>query len=360
MNLLYPIIFLLGTLVRSGTADPCLLFEDGKYYLTMTGSRNVAVISAGSIDSLSSSAHPLKTEDLVYRSEEDGVEVNGTWSPEIHFISDTDCPGHSGWYLYFALRAKHIENGRVMSDRVRMVALKSASGSPAGPYVHPVGGEISRSQPILDRDGQPYKRWACGFSLLRIPSGRHAGLYGMWVEEAGRGKGFGNFYQKIMIARMKSPWQMAELPSEITHPTQDWEKVGASSRLPMVVEGATAVYGDHGEIFLIYCGGGYWADYGLGQMTLLRDGNDYADPVRSESWLKFEGNPIFSSSGSPDARGAGHAFFFRDADGRRMACYHAYPVVDGVKGKRRNAYLVTCDIDYSATERSAPYGLLRF
>ena len=61
-----------------------------------------------------------------------------------------------------------------------------------------------------------------------------------------------------------------------------------------------------------------------------------------------------------DLQGAGHASFFRDADGKRFLVYHAYPynaskegkkvggetLAPGAKGKHRNAYVEPYRIDY--------------
>ena len=358
-----------GTLLRRSVADPCLLYEDGVFYLTMTGSRNIALVQGRSLAELSEGTQPLRTVDLIYRSAEDptvrqlygkDAELNGTWSPEIHHISEDDLPGYGGWYLFLTLRKKDVVGGKPSSAYIRMVVLKSVSGTPAGPYVHPVSGGRGASQPFLDVRGRVYDVWAGGLSMLKIPSGRHKGLYAMWIEEEGRGQGYGAFYQKIMMARMETPWKMAGKPSVVTYPTQQWEEKGADGRLPMVVEGGTAVYGDHGEIFLAYCGSGYWSDYGLGQLTLKMDGDGYADPLRTSSWIKYEANPLFTSRKSDDLRGAGHATFLKDAAGRRFMCYHAYPFVDGEKIRRRNAYIEPYSIDYEAISPTSPLGVIRF
>ncbi len=359
-----------GTLVRTSTADPCLLYKDGFFYMTMTGSSNLAMVVDREIPKLSTAFHPIDPSIYIYQSSADpsvealygeGAKINGTWSPEIHYLSEEDCPGNSGWYLLFAIRKENLVNGSVNSEFIRMVVLKSLTGSPRGPWVNPVDGTVGKTQPLLTSDGKVYTDWGCGQSLLKIPSGKHKGIYITWVAEEGRGQGYGKFYQKLMIAKMKSPWQMDGEPAILTTPTQDWEKAGASSTLPMVVEGGTAVYGDKGEIFMAYCGSGYWSDYGLGQLTLLRDSDgDYADPTVSGSWVKYENNPVFSSKNSADLRGAGHAFFLKDAEGKRFMCYHAYPYKDGTKSSSRNAYMESYEIDSEAVCESAPYGVLRF
>ena len=356
-----------GTMIRRAAADPCLVFDNGYFYLTMTGSSRLAMVKDRSLASLDVDVHPT-LDNIFYDSAKDpsveelfgpGAVINGTWSPEIHYFSEEEFPGESGWYMYFALRQKVEENGKISSKNIRMCVLKSASGKVDGPYVHPVSGEENHTQPFLAEDGSFLTGWCVGPSLLRIPSGRYKGVYLTWIEEVGRGEGLGKFYQTIMISRISSPWQVSGEPGLVTKPTQEWETHGSSQTHPCVVEGGTAVYGDHGEIFMAYCGSGYWSDYGLGQLTLLRDGDDYADPLKTESWVKYEGNPVFTSSRSADLRGAGHAFFLTDGKGQRFFCYHAYPIVNGKKAKQRNAYIEPYFIDYGAKSPSAPYGVLK-
>ena len=352
-----------GTLVRTSVADPCMNYVNGTFWLTMTGSANIALIHDTSLSNLTTSAHS-NASNLVYRSASDpnvealygaGAEINGTWSPEIHYLSSDDAGADAGWYMYFGLRKKSDD-----SRYVRPVLLKSSSGTIAGPYVHPVSGTSNETMTLQWSDGTTVDDWVVGPSILRIPSGAYQGLYLMWVDEVGRGEGLGNFYQRLRIARLTKPWKLATAPATITQPTQSWEKKGANSTLPQVVEGCTAIYGDHGEIFVAYCGSGYWSEYGLGQLTLKQVAGDYANPLETSSWIKYSGNPVFSSQPSSDLRGAGHAFFFKDDVGTRFMCYHAYPYVDGVKQSSRNAYVETYTIDYDSVSETAPQGVLKF
>ena len=352
-----------GTLLRTSCADPSMVYHNGEYYLTMTGSSNIAVVHDADLSNLTTSAHSTSS-NLVYQSARDtsvpeifgsGAVISGTWSPELHYFSEDDCPGNAGWYMVFGLR---LDNGN--SSVIRPVVLKSLGSTPAGPWGHPVSGVRGKTQRFLDAAGDPFNEWAVGFSFLRISTGQYKGIYATWVDEVGRGQGLGKFYQRLRIAKLKTPWQVDSEAATITQPTQDWEKKGASATLPQVVEGGTALYGAHGEIYMAYCGSGYWSDYGLGQLTLKREGGDYADPLKTESWIKYSGNPVFSSRTTDFLRGAGHAFFFKDANDNDLMCYHAYPFVNGKKADGRNAYVETYTIDYSATSETAPQGLIRF
>ena len=350
-----------STLLRKSCADPWLFRHDGKFYLTQTGTAKVRVLES---DTLAGLAAADCAQSIAYDSASDPMVrqlgyagVNGTWSPEIHCFTDAEFPGHAGWYMFLALRDAATGDAR----HVKSVVLKSLSGKPAGPYGHPITGEKFSSQLVLNKDGRPYAEWAVGQSALVIPTGTWKGVYALYVTEKGRGTR--DFYQEIRIARLKTPWQLA---------TQFWETVGASrtaSRdpqkapyFPRVVEGATAVYGDRGDVYLIYSGSGYWTNYGLGQLTWTGE-----DPLKTSSWTKFEFNPIFTIANKRgkhlpglDRQGPGHASFFRDDAGKRFLVYHAYPynaskaakevdgerLAPGAKGKRRHAYVEPYRIDY--------------
>ena len=366
-----------GTLLRTSCADPSMVYLDGEFYLTMTGSSNIAMVHDKDLSKLTTSDHPTSSSTYIYQSKNDptvteifgeGAKINGTWSPEIHYFSEDDCPGSSGWFMVFALKLDNSATSTSGSAAyTRPVVLKSSGGTPAGPWGHPVTGEKNRTQRFLDAQGNPFTEWAIGVSFLRIPTGKYKGIYATWVDEVGRGAGLGNFYQRLRIAKLSKPWQIASEASTITTPTQAWEQKGAAGissshpvGLPMVVEGGTAVYGKNGEIFLTYCGSGYWSDYGQGQLTLKREDGDYADPLKTESWIKYAENPIFSSKSSSDLRGAGHVFFLKDAAGNGFICYHAYPFVNGKKQDSRSAYIEPYTIDYDNKSETAPQGVLKF
>lgn len=353
-----------GTLLRTGTADPCLVYDNNEFFLTMTGSTKIAIVHDTQLSKLTTGAHST-TSSIVYDSSSDpsvkefygdGAKIGGTWSPELHYFSKEEYPDYSGWYMYFSL-VKDAEN----FSSVRIVALRSPNGFPEGPYKHPETYKENNTQPLLDKNGKVITTWGVGPSILRIPTGQYKGIYLTWVDEVGRGSNIkGAFYQRLRIAKLSDtkPWQLSSDGATITTPTQEWEKKGSSATYPEVVEGGTAVYGDNGEIFLVYCGSGYWSDYGLGQLTLKRVNGDYADPLKTESWIKYEYNPIFSSANSQEITGAGHAFFLKDYNGDRFMCYHAYPIVGGKKSKDRNAYFEPYTIDYTKKSETAPEGRL--
>ncbi|MBQ4599648.1 MAG: family 43 glycosylhydrolase [Clostridia bacterium] len=353
-----------STKIRSSAADPWLCTDGEYYYLTVTGSTKIAVFRS---TTLSGFASQSINSNIVYNSAMDptvidlfgdGAKLSGTWSPEIHYFTEEEAPGNSGWYMFLALR-----NDTGDSSEVQMVVLKSTSGNPKGPYGHPVTGQANYSQPILKEDGTRYTDWAVGQSVLRIAEGPYKGIYTTWVTEEGRGESgtSGKFYQKLMISKMINPWTLTGEPGVITTPTQTWEFAGSTAKHPRVVEGATAVYGIHGEVYITYSGSGYWSDYGLGQLTWTGD-----DPLLTSSWVKLPNkptngattyNPIFQAKTALNVRGAGHASFITDKDGNGFLCYHAYAYTNGAKASGRDAYIEPYYIDYTEWNGTS-YGVI--
>ncbi len=353
-----------GTMVRSGAADPWMCYYDGYYYLALTGSTKIAVFKSRTVSGFKSLTI---TSNIVYDSAQDktveelygaGATLSGTWSPELHYFTESEAPGNSGWYMFLALR-----NNTGDSSEVQGVVLKSLSGTPKGPYGHPVTGEKNRSQVFCNADGSTYENWAIGQSVLKISEGPYSGIYTTWVTEVGRGgRGDdGTFHQKLMIAKMRNPWTIASEPGVITTPTQQWEYAGASETHPRVVEGATALYGTRGDVYITYSGSGYWSSYGIGQLTWT-GGN----PLLTSSWVKLPSittsesdtcNPIFQAAPSFDLYGCGHGSFVWDKEGNGYFVYHAYPYEGGTKGKARNSYIEPYYIDYSEYNGTS-YGVI--
>lgn len=358
------------TLLHSGMADPCMVYADGYYYLTATGSSGIGLVKSATLSGI---AGKSITSNYIYKSAEDVTatetlgytKVNGAWSPELHYFTADDFgAAYAGWYMYLAIR-KEMADGS--SSAIRMITLRSKDGTtPDGPYVHPTDHTAYKSQLILDKNGDPITEWGCGQSILRIESGSYKGIYAMWVAEEDRGTA--RFRQKIMIAKMKNPWQLSTDPTAILYPTQGWEKIGSgyngTKYLPAVVEGATALYGKDGQIYIIYCGSGYWTNYGLGQLTW-----NGGDPLSEASWVKYASNPIFSANDAAGnhytevpMQGVGHAFFVKSAADKLYAVYHAYPSdSEGNKDTdaKRNAYIEPCYIDYTLSN-GVNQGVLRF
>ena len=111
---------------------------------------------------------------------------------------------------------------------------------------------------------------------------------------------------------------------ELVNPEYDWERVGygysASEDIwyPAVIEGATPIYGDNGELFVLYAASGYWTtEYCVGQMKFL--GGDLFD---ANNWEKSP-QPVFSKN--EEVNGVGGLSPVTTPDGReRYILYHGY------------------------------------
>lgn len=210
-----------------------------------------------------------------------------------------------------------------------------------GRWGHPITGEVNVPQLVTFPDSDYNENELCGgCSVIRI-GGKP---YITFVSEVGRGAS--GFHQVICIAEFENPWTIVGTPTVICQPTYAWEKRGYGFAgedengnqkwYPQVVEGATAVYGDDGSIFIVYAGSGYWTPYYcLGQLTYTG-----GDPLLAASWTK-KPEPILQKT--DELCGTGHASYLTDLNGNRWICYHAYrgsTTVDANgKRKSRNAFV---------------------
>ena len=240
------------------------------------------------------------------------------WSPEIHYFSEEEFPNMSGWYLYIAL-----DNGENVNHRMYVLKCEDKD-TPFAPYGEPLTGERFVPKKIVSPTDESFNNgWCCGQTILR-----HNGkIYCMWVDEVGRQTM--DFHQRDRIALLENPYTAGNA-GIIIKPTEEWEMHGFGMYKdgkirPKVVEGGTAVYGDNGELYVIYSGSGYWTKYyALGQITLK------GDPLVYEDWDKIK-EPLFSMSDT--VFGCGHASFFKDAAGNRYIAYHAYLSPDRTGGR---------------------------
>lgn len=290
-------------------ADPWVIYRDGYYYMVCTGSSAFYCYRSPTLDGLAyaegvaiwSAPKVLNAENKMYAKE--------LWSPELHYIeADEFGAEYAGWWLYFAA-----DDGNNVNHRLYCV--RALTDDPLGAYGSPVTGEVGVPvKMVVDKD----TTWAIGQSLLRA-GGK---TYLMWTSETGRGTAAHK--QNNSIALLENPYTLASETTIFNEPDYAWEKHGyaynASTGVsyPMVVEGATAVYGDNGEIIVTYTGSGYWTSYyALGKLVLKRG----ADPLLKDSWIKSE-TPMFTHQNG--IHGPGHAAFTTDAAGQRFMIYHAY------------------------------------
>ena len=189
-----------------------------------------------------------------------------------------------------------------------------------GRWGNPVTGEVNVPERVVAPDIKDYKNWwGAGQSSIRI----NGKVYALFVSEVGRETA--DFHQTINIMEMENPWTLKGEASVICVPEYAWEKHGYSynpnatgkTAYPAVVEGATALYGEDGTIFLTYTGSGVWTtEYQIGYMKYLG-----GDPLDAKNWQKNPTSVLYKSN---EICGTGHGSFVTDTSGQTWICYHAY------------------------------------
>ena len=291
-------------------ADPWVFRHEGMYYMTKTGGREIRLWKAANLGDL---AHGVST--VIYAPPSGYDFSKDLWSPEIHYLTDAEAGGEGlgGWYLFIGGQSETVTN----FSGIRAFVLKAKDpNNLQGEWVNPVTGEVNIPQK-LEFPGTDYniKESCGGSSILRI-GGK---AYLTFVTSVGRDTiGTDNyyFYQKIMICDIINPWTIAD-PVEICRPTTEWERGGATSTHPEVVECSTAFYGNEGDIYVVYSGSGYWTEYYC-LMYLKYQGGDPKDPA---NWVK---NPEPFFLRSDEINGNGHGCYIVDDDGPKWVVYHAY------------------------------------
>ena len=305
--------------LRQNNADPYILYYDGFYYYTCTGATTIGLIKAANISDIKTAAAHTILEP---------TEGQNLWSPEIHYFSEADVgKENAGWYMFIAY-----DDGTTANQRQHVVKCLDGDNL-LGRWGDPVTGEVNKPRRVVFRDHPEINRdMLCGgTSVIRI-DGK---AYLTYVSEEARGTA--DFHQTINIVKFENPWTMVGDPTVICVPEYKWEMGGygessasPGSWYPKVVEGAAAVYGDNGEVYLMYTGSGYWTIYY--QLGFLKFTG--GDPLDAKNWVKNP-EPVFSLSDT--VNGCGHASYMTDADGTKWACYHAYLGKD--TSTKRNSFI---------------------
>lgn len=300
-------------------ADPWLFTHDGYYYYAATGGILHKVANLADL--------AYSTGYKIYNPVRGTPYGHRMWSPEIHYFSAEEVgEEYAGWYLFICCDDGSVET----TEKLRAYVLKCLDGDDLlGRWGHPITGEVNVPVQMYNEDDPSVNNNNAlfgGMSVVRIDGVP----YITFISEVGRGTA--DYYQAISITRMKTPWIMYGESTVICKPEYDWEKGGYGKAenedkwWPMVVEGSTAVYGDNGEVFIVYSGSGYWTtEYNLALLTYTG-----GDPLSASSWKKAT-KPFLYKSDS--INGCGHASYITDVDGQRWVCYHAYTGRDTSSGR---------------------------
>ena len=291
--------------VDPNAPDPWIFYHDGYYYYTHTTGTKIILTKVVNIGEIGTSA-----ETVVIKP----TEGEDMWSPEIHYFSEEEVGAEdAGWYLFIAY--DHGESG---TRRAHVLKCKNGDDF-FGDWVNPKTGEKNVPEKIVFPDYPELDSFGTngGYSKL-VVNGK---TYVTFIRSVNRGTP--EYHQMLCIVEMDKPWSYKGVPVTLAVPEYDWEMHGygqdssTGGWYPKVIEGASAVYGDNGEVYIMYTGSGYWTKYyQLGYMKYL--GGDPLDPA---SWKK---NPTSILSLSDEVNGCGHGSYFRDHNGDYYVAYHGY------------------------------------
>lgn len=261
--------------------DPYVTYWKGNYYYTESGNNSIQIRKSHTLTGLKP-----QTPYIAWKSPWVGPDGHANlWAPEIHQIDGT-------WYIYFA--ADYQSNGRH-----RLFVLQGGSdpldpyhvadtGYPNGQLVESTGKWAIDPDVFYGADGQLYLTWSCTNDDI------------------------GKAPQNLCLARMKDALHVASATSEISSPTEPWER-----RTGLIEEGPIG-FVHNGDTYLTFSASASWTpnDYSVG--VLVSTGGDLLD---SRTWTKR--GPIFDHHG--EAYGPGSVVFVPSADGTELwSLYHAY------------------------------------
>ena len=300
--------------VRSSGPDPWIFYYDGHYYYTHTTGKKIVLMKVQNISEIGTSAERVIIEP---------TEGQNMWSPEIHHFSAEEVgEENAGWYLYIGF-----DDGTTANQRQHV--LKCLDGDNLlGRWGDPVTGKVNVPRKVEVPNAPHYNNdELCGGSSKIVINGK---TYMTFVSEVGRGTA--DFHQTINITEIENPWTYKSVPTTICYPTYKWEEGGygyseaKDGWYPKVVEGASAVYSDNGDVYLMYTGSGYWTIYyQLGYLKFLG-----GDPMDANNWKK---NPTSILSLSDEVNGCGHGSYFKDHEGNYYVAYHGYLGKDTSSGR---------------------------
>lgn len=264
-----------NVLIADG-ADPWVIREGDRYYLTYTTGGSVELTRSASLSGLGAGERKV-----VWRPPATGPASRNIWAPELHRL-------RGRWYVYFAA-----DDGK--NEHHRMFALENPSADPfTGTFtfkgkVEPPGDD----------------HWAIDGTAFEA-GGR---LYFLWSGWPGDR----DVEQVLYIAPMSDPLTISGPRVLISRPEWGWE----TNSHPNVNEGPEVIVRD-GTVHVLYSASGAWTNhYCLGRLDARAD-DDLLDPC---SWRKLP-EPVFR--GGDGVLAPGHAGFVRSPDGNEdWVIYHA-------------------------------------
>ena len=247
--------------VKDKTADPHVLYHEGKYYHTYTANDALYVAEFSSLAQFSGEG---REDHLVFESE----ALEQCFAPELHLI-DGD------FYIYAAPAHRGDTNHFVC-------VFKSVDKTPTGRF---------EALGTVDGIGE---RWAIDATTFVYRGVRYM-VYTTCKE--------------IYIAKMKSPTALDGASVCLKTPEYAWETVMSG-----VVEGPAVIFDGDVPVLVYSASDSKCDDYCLGMMRMEGD-----DPLDASAWKKH-GAPILTKA--PEMFGPGHCSFTEEG-GALVCVYHA-------------------------------------
>ena len=293
-----PLRFLPDELVEfNGMSDPCVTEYHGKYYLSSSGTHNIQLRIADTIEG-TFDAEPT----VIYRIPlENGLHFVGTWAAELHEIDGV-------LYLFTSL----CENGQWI--HVKSVILR-CNGDPADPN----SWEAPRK--CVKIDGSDLTEGGISLDMTWFrDNGRD---YVMWsdrkIHYGADDKHFEAGTADVYIATIdpKKPWQLTSEPHCVVRPMYGWDRyetpvdegpylLRRGDDLFVTISGSSTSMGDLYDVGLLHAKSG-------------------ADLLQEENWTWLS-YPLLTKESVPGEYGPGHNNFVKDPDtGDDLMIYHAIP-----------------------------------
>jgi GH43 family beta-xylosidase len=256
--------------------DPWVVQEGGTYYYMNTTGDRIQLWKTTDITKLATAE-----TKVIWRARSSGPGSKSIWAPELHRIAGK-------WYLYFTASDKAADD-----DNHRHIwVLENGAADPLS------GTWTERG-------------------ILKT---HYTGIDGTVFEDGGKlwfaYSAYVGADSHLILAEMKSPWELSTKEIDIAGPTHDWEKQGGRQ----ILEGPEFLKGPKGDRFMVYSASACWSDdYALGLLRAA-PGADIAD---AKSWVKLD-RPVFKKSPANNVYAPGHNGFFKSPDGREdWIVYHA-------------------------------------
>jgi len=295
---IYPFPF-----IERHISDPCVIFYNGKYYLTHTGDTKVILRAADTIQG-------LRTAEEITLYEFKDKSLHNLWAQELHIIDGTPyiftTVGKKEWFTVksHVLRCKgDIENPADWEEPVPVIRKDGTELNPRG---------ISLDMTYFEDGGKSYVMWSN--RIMREYNG-------------GVNPGFEPADIYIATVNKQRPWILTSDPVCVIRPMYGWDRLQTEvDEGPFLLRHGNDLFvsisGSSTEVDVLYCLG----------LLKAESGADLLNPASWE-WLNY---PVLTKESVKGEYGPGHNSFVKSEDGDDLIVYHAVPLDENGKSLTRH------------------------